>query len=105
MKEKKFLFAAFLNFTFWGLGYFYLNKPEKGILTFTLYTLVIVLSMTFIALANPLIVFPIIFWIILWSLWCSFYIAYDAYENKEEKITPLKIKTVKVAKKRKHRKR
>ncbi len=80
MKTKKSpIFAAILNFFFWGIGYAYLEKKtEEAFYLLTSYFLVFVFSLWYISVAG-LLVFAGIYWIIFWSLWVSIYIGYDAY--------------------------
>jgi len=95
--EKNVLFASFLNFIVWGLGYFYLNKQViKGFVTFILYALIWLFSTLLILLVGYPLIFPVIFWVIFWSLWCSIFLSYDAYKISHElKPVPLKIQKVK----------
>lgn len=95
--EKSVLVASFLNFTVWGLGYFYLNKHViKGFISFILYVLIWFSSVLLILTTGYPLIFPVIFWVVFWSLWCSIFLAYDVYKiSHETKPPPLKIKKVK----------
>jgi len=77
--EKSPLFAAILNFLFWGIGYLYLEKRiEESFYLIVFYFLVWIFSFWYLTVAG-LLDFAGIYWIILWSLWISIYIGYDAY--------------------------
>jgi len=77
--QKSPKFAAILNFLFWGIGYLYLEKrTEEAFYLITSYFLVWIFSFWFLIISGPLL-FAGIYWIILWSLWISIYIGYDAY--------------------------
>lgn len=77
--EKSSLFAAILNFLFWGIGYLYIEKKtEESFYLISLYLAVFIFSFWFLFVAGP-VSFAGIYWIIFWSLWVSIYIGYDAY--------------------------
>jgi hypothetical protein len=77
--EKSPMFAAILNFLFWGLGYLYLEKrTDEAFYLISFCFSVWIFSFWYSFVSGPL-VFVGIFWMIFWSLWISFYIGYDAY--------------------------
>lgn len=77
--EKSPIFAAFLNFFFWGIGYLYLEKrTEEAFYLVASYFLVWIFSFWFLFVAGPF-TFSGIYWVIFWSLWVSIYVSYDAY--------------------------
>jgi len=77
--EKSPLFAAVLNFFFWGIGYLYIEKKtEEAFYLISLYLAVCVFSFWYLSVAG-LLSFAGIYWIIFWSLWVGIYIGYDAY--------------------------
>jgi hypothetical protein len=77
--EKSPMFAAILNFFFWGIGYAYIEKKnEEAFYLLAFYFLVCIFSLWYLTIAGPL-TFVGIYWIIFWSLWISIYIGYDAY--------------------------
>jgi TM2 domain-containing membrane protein YozV len=85
-KQKKSpLLAAILNFIIWGIGYIYLDKKiNRGIVAFILNIFTWVFSFWY-ATSAGLLVFSGIFWIVLWSIWVSIYLSYDAYRTARRK--------------------
>ncbi len=77
--QKSPIFAAILNFLFWGMGYLYIEKKlEEAFYLISFYFLVWIFSFWYLSVAGPL-TFVGIYWIIFWSLWVSIYISYDVY--------------------------
>jgi len=77
--EKSPLFAAILNFFFWGIGYLYIEKrTEEAFYLIVCSFIVWIFSFWYLWIAGPL-TFVGIYWIIFWSLWVSIYVGYDAY--------------------------
>ena len=77
--EKSPLFAAILNFFFWGIGYLYIEKKtEEAFYLISLYLVVCIFSFWYLSFAG-LLTFAGIYWIIFWSIWISFYISIDTY--------------------------
>jgi hypothetical protein len=78
--EKSSLFAAVLNFLFWGMGYLYIEKKiEEAFYLISLYLVVCIFSFWYLSIAGP-VSFAGFYWIIFWSLWVGIYIGYDAYK-------------------------
>lgn len=77
--EKSPLFAAILNFLFWGLGYLYLEKrTDEAFYLISFCFFVWIFSFWYLFVSGPL-AFVGMVWIIFWSLWIGFYVSYDAY--------------------------
>jgi hypothetical protein len=77
--RKSPLFAAIINFLFWGIGYLYLEeKMEKAFYMLVAFFSFWIMSFWYITIAGPL-EFAGLFWIITWYMIISFYIGADAY--------------------------
>jgi len=78
--EKSPIFAAILNFLFWGIGYLYLEKRTEEAFYFIFSCFAIwIFSFWYVSVAG-LLTFAGIYWIIFWSLWVSIFTSYDAYK-------------------------
>lgn len=91
---KSIFVASVLNFLVWGSGYYYLDKRDlKGYAAFALYVIILISSTFFILTASPLIL-PVLFWIILLSMWFSIYLVYDTLRKPKPKLKLSKIEKV-----------
>ena len=77
--QKSALFAAIINFFFWGIGYIYLEKKtNKAFYLLFAFFAVWIFSFWYITFSG-LLDFVGLFWIMTWCLIVSFYIGVDAY--------------------------
>jgi len=94
-KEKSIFVASILNFIVWGSGYYYLNKEDvRGYIAFVLYVIISVATGSFI-LTSSLLILPVLFWVMFWSMWISIFLFYDTYKPKKIKRESQKVIKVK----------
>jgi hypothetical protein len=78
-RQKNALFAAIINFFFWGIGYLYLEKKtEKAFYLVAALFIVWIFSLWYLTFSGPLD-FVGLFWVMVWYFIVSFYIGVDAY--------------------------
>ena len=94
-KEKSIFVASVLNFIVWGSGYYYLNKKDvRGYVAFALYVLISILT-TFFILTASILILPVLFSVILCSMWISIFLFYNTFKAKKIETSSQKVIKVK----------
>ena len=94
-KEKSIFVASVLNFIVWGSGYYYLDKNDvRSYIAFVLYVIISIFTASFILIASPLIL-PVLFLVMLCSMWVSIFLFYNTYKPKKIEIPSQKVIKVK----------